>query len=147
MVEEKSAGTKMSDDQLQELVAATDTGGRNPSGPIKKLLAGVALFWSLFQLWIASPIPFALGFGVFNDTEARSIHLALALFLAYLAYPALKSSPRDRIPALTWIVALVAMIRGAVLVEMDHLSPGVHSLNNEAVRLACGRLTDDSLDE
>ena len=83
MVEEKSAGTKMSDDELQELVAATDTGGRNPSGPIKKLLAGVALFWSLFQLWIASPIPFALGFGVFNDTEARSIHLALALFLAF----------------------------------------------------------------
>ena len=27
----------------------------------------------------------------------------------------------------------LAMIRGAVLVEMDHLSPGVHSLNNEAV--------------
>ena len=29
-----------------------------------------------------------VGFGVFNDTEARSIHLAFAIFLAFLAYPA-----------------------------------------------------------
>ncbi|MEO0363742.1 MAG: TRAP transporter fused permease subunit, partial [Pseudomonadota bacterium] len=50
-----------------------------------------ALAWSLFQLWIASPIPFMVGFGVFNDTEARSIHLAFALFLAFAAYPAARS--------------------------------------------------------
>ena len=75
----------------------------------------MALFWSLFQLWIASPIPFALGFGVFNDTEARSIHLALALFLAYLAYPALKSSPRDRIPLQDWVLAAVASFCAAYL--------------------------------
>ena len=60
------------------------------------LIAGTALVWSLFQLWFASPIPFMVGFGVFNDTEARSIHLAFALFLAFAAYPA-SSTPFQRI--------------------------------------------------
>ena len=32
---------------------------------------GVAIAWSLFQLWYASPLPFVFGFGIFNDTEAR----------------------------------------------------------------------------
>jgi TRAP transporter 4TM/12TM fusion protein len=108
MSDEKTPGTALSDEELQELVASTDTGGRSPAGPVAKLLAGVALFWSLFQLWIASPIPFIIGIGVFNDTEARSIHLAIAVFLAYLAYPALKSSPRDHIPIQDWVMAVVA---------------------------------------
>jgi TRAP transporter 4TM/12TM fusion protein len=108
MSDEKTPGTALSDEELQELVAATDMGGRSPAGPVAKLLAGVALFWSLFQLWIASPIPFIIGIGVFNDTEARSIHLAIAVFLAYLAYPALKSSPRDHIPIQDWVMAVVA---------------------------------------
>jgi len=51
----------------------------------------VALAWSLVQLWFASPIPFIVGFGVFNDTEARSIHLAFAVFLAFAAFPATRS--------------------------------------------------------
>ncbi|MCP5364331.1 MAG: TRAP transporter permease [Hyphomicrobiales bacterium] len=92
---------------VQDMVADTDTGGRNPSGLSRKILLGTALVWSLFQLWIASPLPFAVGFGVFNDTEARSIHLAFAIFLAYLAFPAFRRSPRDHIPILDWIFALV----------------------------------------
>lgn len=51
----------------------------------------VALAWSLFQLWIASPIPFIVGWGVFNDTEARAFHLAFALFLGFMAYPAART--------------------------------------------------------
>lgn len=52
-------------------------------GLARAVLLGVALVWSLFQLWIASPLPFALGFGVFNDTESRSLHLGFALLLAF----------------------------------------------------------------
>ncbi len=77
-----------SNTELEDLVASTDTGGRNPVGPIGKFLAGVALVWALFQLWIASPLPYIIGIGVFNDTEARSIHLAFAIFLAFTAFPA-----------------------------------------------------------
>ncbi|HWP14202.1 MAG TPA: hypothetical protein VNM46_01105, partial [Xanthobacteraceae bacterium] len=70
---------------LQELVAEADTGRRKPAGVAGKILASVAIAWSLFQLWYASPLPFALRIGILNDTEARSLHLAFALFLAFLA--------------------------------------------------------------
>ena len=43
--------------------------------------SGVPVAWSLFQLWYASPLPFLFGFGVFNNTEARSIHLAFAMYM------------------------------------------------------------------
>jgi TRAP transporter 4TM/12TM fusion protein len=78
----------LSQEELDALVAAADTGGRTPSKPVAMFIMLVALAWSLFQLWIASPVPFILGFGIFNDTEARSFHLAFALFLAFAAYPA-----------------------------------------------------------
>jgi TRAP transporter 4TM/12TM fusion protein len=89
----------------RELVAEADTGGRSPTGAAAKTLFAVPLAWSLFQLWYASPLPFIFGFGVLNDTEARSIHLAFAIFLTYTAYPASKRSPRDRIPLLDWAFA------------------------------------------
>ncbi|WP_372614337.1 TRAP transporter permease [Halomonas sp.] len=100
---------------LEDMVASTDTGARKPAGVPGKLLVSIAATWSLFQLWIASPVPFMLGFGVFGATEARSIHLAFALFLAYMAYPALKRSPRDRIPIQDWVLAAVAAFCGAYM--------------------------------
>ncbi|WP_206455901.1 TRAP transporter permease [Aurantimonas marina] len=78
-------------ESLHELVASSDTGGRSPARPVAYLISGTALVWSLFQLWIASPLPFMIGAGVFNNTETRSIHLAFALFLAFLAFPASRS--------------------------------------------------------
>jgi len=95
------------DDKFQDLVAQVDTGARDPGGIPEKIILSVAVAWSLFQLWIVSPVPFMLGFGVFNDTEARSIHLAFAVFLAYLAFPALARSPRRYIPIQDWIMAVV----------------------------------------
>ena len=89
---------------LQELVAKADTGARKPLGATAKLIFGVALAWALFQFWYASPLPFMLRFGVLNDTEARAIHLAFALFLAFVSWPALKSSPRDRVPEAVGVV-------------------------------------------
>jgi len=100
---------------LQDLVAQADTGGRVPHGLTKRILLSAALVWSLFQLWIASPIPFMVGFGVFNDTEARSIHLAFAIFLAYLAYPALRRSPRAYVPLQDWFFAVVGAFCAAYL--------------------------------
>ena len=98
----------------QELIAQ-DVGARLPQGPMAKAIAGLALLWSLFQLWIASPLPFVFGVGVFNDTETRSIHLAFALLLAFLAYPAFKRSPRDRVPLVDIALGLVAAASAAYL--------------------------------
>lgn len=96
------------EDELEALVASADTGARKPAGITGRILVSTAALWSLFQLWIASPLPFALGFGVFNATQARSIHLAFAVFLGFMAFPALKRSPRDRVPLLDWVLALLA---------------------------------------
>ncbi len=101
--------TAVDQDALQEMIAEADTGARNPVGTIpKKVLFFVPLFWTLFQLWYASPLPFIFNILVFNSTEARAIHLAFAMFLAYTAYPTFKSSPRDYIPLQDWFLALVA---------------------------------------
>ena len=91
---------------VQEMVAQSDTGARSPRGIQGRILWFVPLCWSLFQLWYASPLPFIFNFGILNDTEARAIHLTFAIFLAFTAYPAMKNSPRDYIPAVDWILAL-----------------------------------------
>jgi TRAP transporter 4TM/12TM fusion protein len=100
---------------LQELVAKVDTGARKPGGFTGFVIFGTALAWALFQFWYASPLPFVFRFGVLNDTEARSVHLAFAMFLAFLAWPASSRSPRDRVPALDWIFAAVGAFAGAYL--------------------------------
>ena len=126
---QKRADNSLTPNQLSDLVASTDTGGRNPASfPVKVLLLGVALFWSVFQLWYGSPLPFIIGPVVLNDTEARSIHLALAIFLAFTAYPALKRSPRDYVPIQDWIFALVgAFSAGYLFLAYDALAqrPGL----------------------
>jgi TRAP transporter 4TM/12TM fusion protein len=101
--------------ELQELVAKADTGARKPVGATGTLIFGVALAWALFQFWYASPLPFVLRFGVLNDTEARSLHLAFALFLAFTAWPAFKGSPRDRVPLVDWVFALAGAFAAAYL--------------------------------
>ncbi len=120
MAQDDSGSTKLSDQELEDLVASTDTGGRNPDNRnIALLLAGTALLWSLFQVWIASPLPYTTGFGVFSSGEARPIHLAFALFLAYLAYPAFKSSPRRTIPIADWVLAIGAACCSLYLFVFD----------------------------
>lgn len=114
MTEDNKRSTQ-SEVDLEDMVASSDSGSRNPLGAPGKLLVGVAAAWSLFQLWIASPLPFMAGVGVFNATEARSIHLAFALFLAFMAYPATKRSPRDRIPFQDWVLAILAACAGAYM--------------------------------
>ena len=99
----------LASEQLEQMVAEADTGARAPQNKYSKaILFTVPLLWTLFQLWYSSPLPFALHFFVINDTEARSIHLAFAMFLAFAAYPTFKSSPRKFIPFQDWILALTA---------------------------------------
>ena len=105
---EKKEAAAADQQQLQDMIAETDTGGRKPTGIPAKVLWIVPLVWSLFQLWYASPLPYIIGKAVLNSTEVRSIHLGFAIFLAYLAYPALKRSPRRYIPIQDWILATVA---------------------------------------
>lgn len=109
---------------VDDFIAEADTGARTPKGAFPRgVLWGVPLIWSLFQLWIASPIPYEIGFGVVNNAQARSIHLAFAVFLAFTAFPTLKRSPRDYIPIQDWIVALLgAFCAGYLFLFWDGLA-------------------------
>jgi len=122
--------------QLQQMVAEADTGGRTPQGGVGRFVAAVALAWSLFQLWIASPLPFVFGIGVLNTTEARAVHLAFAVFLGFLLFPAFKRSSRLRIPASDWVLAVAgASCAGYLYVCYDALSsrPGLPTHQDLAV--------------
>lgn len=98
-----------------------ETGGREPEGLTAKLLLAVALAWSLFQLWIASPIPYQLGFGIVTETQARSVHLAFALFLAFMSFPGLLHAGRGlRIAGIFYL-----LVAGASLVYAVALALGL----------------------
>ena len=111
---EQTEKSQASEAELEAMIAATDTGARSPKGGVGKLIVATAFVWSVFQLWIASPLPYMDMFSswlpVLNNTDTRSIHLAFAISLAFLAYPALKSSPRDRIPIQDWVLAFGGIV-------------------------------------
>ena len=60
---------------------------RNLTGLHLKIVGSIAIIWSLFQLWYASPFPFMFDIGMFKGLPARAIHLGFALTLAFLIYP------------------------------------------------------------
>ena len=60
---------------------------RNLTGIHLKIVAAIAIIWSLFQLWYASPFPFIFNIGMFKGLPARAIHLGFALLLAFLIFP------------------------------------------------------------
>ncbi len=85
-----------------------ETGRRHPTGRVAAAVAiGIAAGWSLFQLWYVSPLPFLTGFLLVNDAEARALHLGFALLLAFISFPALRSSPTDRVPWYDWGLAAI----------------------------------------
>ncbi len=122
------AKSKLSADQVDDLVAQVDTGARNPTNWQGKFILIVCFIWALFQLYIASNFRFTLTeylqsiFAwletvmslpfeytdisvIVTDSNARLIHLAFAFFLCALAFPLFKNSPRDRIPWYDWLLA------------------------------------------
>jgi TRAP transporter 4TM/12TM fusion protein len=109
------ARRQASEAELQEMVAAADLGGRKLTGISGRLLFCLAVAWSLFQVWYASPLPFIFGVGILNDTEARSIHLAFAFLLAFLAYPGSARAARDRVPAVDWAIGLLGAFTAAYI--------------------------------
>jgi TRAP transporter 4TM/12TM fusion protein len=123
---------------LQQLVAEADLGGRDAGGVAGKLIFAVAVAWSLFQLWYASPLPFEIGWGVLNDTEARSLHLGIGLLLAFLCFP-LSKRQRSHIPVYDWVLALAgAFAGGYFLLFYAELAtrPGIPTLKDVIIASA-----------
>ena len=109
------AERELTAENIDDLVAQVDTGARNPENWQGKLIVTTAFLWAVFQLYIASNLPFWLtdvtGISVIvTNSNARLIHLAFALFLAALAYPLFKSSSRRNIPWYDWVLAILGIV-------------------------------------
>lgn len=76
-----------------DVVAALDKerGDFHLAQPYAYLVAAIALLWALFQLWIASPLPFWLEVGLPTGIAARGIHLGFAFALCFLSFGAVFS--------------------------------------------------------
>jgi len=78
---------------------------KNLTGLHLKIVAAIAIIWSLFQLWYASPFPFWFNIGMFKGLPARAIHLGFALFLAFLIFPITRSK---KISIIDILISLIA---------------------------------------
>ena len=83
---------------------------RNLKGFNLRLVASVAICWTLFQLWYASPLPFIFNFGIFIDLPARAIHLAFALTLCFLIYPGRKTGSNQQIKLTDYLFIILSII-------------------------------------
>lgn len=75
----------------EDIVAEVESGPRSPSFWLSgALIIGLCAAWSIFQLWHAED--------PFGAKVARYIHLSFAMALAFLAYPAFKSTSDIQAP-------------------------------------------------
>ena len=82
--------------------------GRRQGPRLAVVVSLLCFAWSVYQLWIASPLPFMLDFAVIGDVPARGIHLAFALLLCFLIYPLSRGRGSDRLPIHDVALALLA---------------------------------------
>jgi len=125
---------------FDELASVVDTGGRKSSGFTHKIILSVALSWSLFQIWIASPLPYMVDIEWFrfNGNQARSIHLAFAIFLVFLSFPRSASSSRNYVPATDWLMAIVATFSAAYyFLDYEAISDRVGAPSIQDIVVAC----------
>ena len=88
-------------DKIQEDLSPT----RNLSGLHLKIVSSIAIIWTFFQLWYASPFPFWFDIGMFKGLPARAIHLGFALTLVFLIFP---FSKEKKISIIDIMIGLVA---------------------------------------
>jgi len=79
---------------------------KNLTGLHLKIVTSIAIIWSLFQLWYASPFPFMFDFGMFKGLPARAIHLGFALSLTFLIFPI---SKKKKISIIDIFISLAAV--------------------------------------
>ncbi len=91
-------------EELRQRIEEIEYTGRKLGPGLGRLVAFVAFSWSLFQLWIASPLPSAL---LLIDVQKRGIHLAFALLLCFLIFPVARHHASRRIPFYDVVLALV----------------------------------------
>jgi TRAP transporter 4TM/12TM fusion protein len=115
----------------QDLVLEAETGGRDPSNVIvAKFIIYLALCWSIFQLYVSSPL--VLEFTPWMNADVvKRFHLIFAGFLAYLSYLPFKNSPKKYVPITDWIMGILFVFTIAYLIYSQ-------VLNSEAFEMRLG---------
>lgn len=80
-----------------------ESGTRSLPGALGKMVSGVCILFSLFQIYTAM-------FGVLDAQLQRAVHLAFGLFLIYILYPARVSWDRSKLQPLDAILAIIATL-------------------------------------
>ena len=96
---------KLQDEVVDKFVKG-ESGARAPGILTSKILFFVCLAWALFQIYIATPLPFMIHFMVLDEGVQRSIHLAFALFLLFCYYPFSGRASTAKIPVYDWSLAI-----------------------------------------
>ena len=91
----------------EQLLEEIEYSGRNLGPRLAVVVSLIALAWSLFQLWIASPLPFLFDFAIIVGVPARGIHLAFGLVLCFLMFPAAKRLATRALPLHDVAIALL----------------------------------------
>ncbi|MEJ5301338.1 MAG: TRAP transporter permease [Thermodesulforhabdaceae bacterium] len=107
-------------DILSQIISEESGYGRLLSGWQKHLVSAICIFWTLYQLSIASWL-------IVDVSYTRAVHLACAISLVYLSYPMFKKpkkklkflSLKSSIPVIDWIFALLAAL-SALYIVLDY---------------------------
>jgi TRAP transporter 4TM/12TM fusion protein len=124
------------DTRIESKISEDLSPTRNLSGLHLKIVATIAIIWSLFQLWYASPFPFIFNIGMFKGLPARAIHLGFALLLAFLIFPFSKNKKISIFDILIGVLATFCCLyiyffydqlidRGGVLLKIN-LGQGIN---------------------
>jgi TRAP transporter 4TM/12TM fusion protein len=98
--------------EAERLVAEAEFGARELRGASFLLAGGIALAMTAFQLWTAA-------LGTLPGVMQRSVHLAFALALGFLFYPAVRSARSRRLPWYDLVLAAVGAY-AALYVTLHH---------------------------
>ncbi|MBL0687655.1 MAG: TRAP transporter permease [Sulfurospirillum sp.] len=107
---------KKEEKSAQEIAIEAESGGRQPSNIyMANFILYLALVWSLFQLYVSSPL--VLEFTPWMNADVvKRIHLMFSGFLAYLSYLPFKSSPKRYVPITDWIMGIMLIVSIAYLI-------------------------------
>ncbi|MDZ7840162.1 MAG: TRAP transporter fused permease subunit [Gammaproteobacteria bacterium] len=121
--ERESVTAGVDDARLQQALEDIEYSGRQMGPILGRIIAGIAIIWSLYQILLASPLPVAADL----VNIKRPIFLAFAFLMCFLMFPVTKQLGKGRIPVYDIVTAVVAAgcaMYLAVMHEELSLRPG-----------------------
>jgi len=121
--EKRSVSGGIDDAQLQQALEDIEYSGRQMGPVLGRIIAAIAIIWSLYQIFLASPLPLAADL----VNIKRPIFLAFAFLMCFLMFPVTRQRGKGRIPVHDVVLALVAAGSAmylAVMHEELSLRPG-----------------------